>query len=58
MADHTACTAVFSNFAKYIPQMHGLINEHISQSFLYSIMVRKKLLNISLIFQTVYCPLV
>lgn len=36
--DHKACSAAFSNFAKYLPQMHGLINEHITKSFLFSIM--------------------
>lgn len=37
--DHTACSASFSNFYKYTPQFQGLITEHISQSFIYSIMV-------------------
>ncbi|XP_046450552.1 ferritin heavy chain-like [Daphnia pulex] len=36
--DHTACSASFSNFYKYTPQFQGLITEHISQSFIYSIM--------------------
>ncbi|KAI9563252.1 hypothetical protein GHT06_010710 [Daphnia sinensis] len=36
--DSTACSASFSNFFKYTPQVHGLINEHIAQSFIYSIM--------------------
>lgn len=36
--DRTACSASFSNFHKYTPQVHGLINEHIAQSFVYSIM--------------------
>lgn len=36
--DFTACSAVFSTFERHLPQVHGLINEHIGQSFLYSIM--------------------
>lgn len=36
--DSSACTAVFSTFERHLPQVHGLVNEHIAQSFLYSIM--------------------
>ncbi|XP_046450550.1 ferritin-1 heavy chain-like [Daphnia pulex] len=36
--DFTACSAVFSTFERHLPQVHNLINEHIAQSFVYSIM--------------------
>lgn len=36
--DPTSCSAMFSAFHKHLPDLHGLINEHISQSFLYSVM--------------------
>ncbi|KAK4025938.1 hypothetical protein OUZ56_014970 [Daphnia magna] len=36
--DFSACTAVFSTFERHLPQVHNLINEHIAQSFVYSIM--------------------
>lgn len=38
MSDSNACTAAFSSFHKHLGSFHGLINEHITQSFLYSIM--------------------
>lgn len=36
--DSNSCTASFSSFHKHLGQFHGLINDHITQSFLYSIM--------------------
>jgi len=36
--DNLACSARFGKFDVHIDLVHGLINEHISQSFLYSIM--------------------
>lgn len=36
--DATMCTASFSSFEKHLPHVHTLINEHLTQSFLYSIM--------------------
>ena len=35
---------MFGSFEKHVGQVHGLINEHILQSFQYSIMVILKLL--------------
>ena len=37
------CTAAFSSFEKHLPQVHTLINEHLAQSFLYSIMVTRSI---------------
>lgn len=39
IADATACSALFSTFDRHVPQLQGLVNDHIAQSFLYSIMV-------------------
>lgn len=38
IVDFSACSAIFSTFERHLPQVHSLINEHISQSFLYSVM--------------------
>jgi len=36
--DHTSCSAMFGTFQKHVPELHSLVNEHIAQSFLYSLM--------------------
>jgi hypothetical protein len=37
-SDPEACTALYSNFEKHVGHVHSMINEHLSQSFLYSVM--------------------
>jgi len=36
--ESSSCTSVFGNFEKHLGDVHGLINQHIKQSFQYSIM--------------------
>jgi len=36
--DSSLCTAVFSNFEKHVHHVHALVNEHLRQSLLYSMM--------------------
>lgn len=38
LIDSTACSAVFSTFQRHVPHVHTLINDHIAQSFIYSVM--------------------
>ena len=45
--DATLCSAVFSHFGKHVHHVHDLINEHLRQSLLYSVMVNSPTLTVS-----------